>query len=177
MNMQILTRNEGLVKVSQRNESKEVTTTSLKVAEFFNKRHTEVLRTIQNLECSPEFRQRNFASAEYLDKQGKPRPMIEMTKDGFTFIAMGFTGKEAAKFKEDHINAFNEMHDFLNSEQLSLIAQFNKALLEFEQASDIASQAGRTLSVFGRKIKPLAAEKVAEIERQIQPLLFSEDMA
>ena len=65
MNMQILTHNEGLVKVSQRNESKEVTTTSLKVAEFFNKRHTEVLRTIQNLECSPEFRQRNFASAEY----------------------------------------------------------------------------------------------------------------
>ena len=37
MNMQILTRNEDLVKVSQRNESKEVTTTSLKVAEFFNK--------------------------------------------------------------------------------------------------------------------------------------------
>ena len=70
MNMPILTRNEGLVKVSKRNESKEVTTTSLKVAEFFNKRHTEVLRTIQNLECSPEFRQRNFASAEYLDKQG-----------------------------------------------------------------------------------------------------------
>lgn len=177
MNMQILTRNEGLVKVSQRNESKEVTTTSLKVAEFFNKRHTEVLRTIQNLECSPEFRQRNFASAEYLDKQGKPRPMIEMTKDGFTFIAMGFTGKEAAKFKEDYINAFNEMHDFLNSEQLSLIAQFNKALLEFEQASDIASQAGRNLALFGRKIKPLAAEKVAELERQIQPLLFTEDVA
>lgn len=172
MNMPILTRNEGLVKVSQRNESKEVTTTSLKVAEFFNKRHTEVLRTIQNLECSPEFRQRNFASAEYLDKQGKPRPMIEMTKDGFTFIAMGFTGKEAAKFKEDYINAFNEMHDFLNSEQLSLIAQFNKALLEFERASDIASQAGRTLSVFGRKIKPLAAEKVATLESQLQPQLF-----
>ena len=177
MNMPILTRNEGLVKVSQRNESKEVTTTSLKVAEFFNKRHTEVLRTIQNLECSPEFRQRNFASAEYLDKQGKTRPMIEMTKDGFTFVAMGFTGKEAARFKEDYINAFNEMHDFLNSEQLSLIAQFNKALLEFERASDIASQAGRTLSVFGRKIKPLAAERVAELERQIQPLLFAEDMA
>lgn len=172
MNASILPRNKDLVKVSQRNDSKEVTTTSLKVAEFFNKRHTEVLRTIHNLECSPKFRQRNFASAEYLDKQGKPRPMIEMTKDGFTFVAMGFTGKEAAKFKEDYINAFNEMHDFLNSEQLNLISQFNKALLEFEQASDVASQAGRTLSLFGRKIKPLAAEKVAQLESQLQPQLF-----
>ena len=98
--------------------------------------------------------------------------MIEMTKDGFTFVAMGFTGKEAAKFKEDYINAFNEMHDFLNSEQLNLISQFNKALLEFEQASDVASQAGRTLSLFGRKIKPLAAEKVAQLESQLQPQLF-----
>ena len=68
MNAPILARDKDLVKVSQRNESKEVTTTSLKVAEFFNKRHTEVLRTIQNLECSPEFRQRNFASAEYLER-------------------------------------------------------------------------------------------------------------
>ena len=57
------------------------------------------------------------------------------------------------------------------------IVQFNKAFLEFERASDIASQAGRTLSVFGRKIKPLAAERVAELEHQIQPLLFTEDMA
>ena len=90
---------------------------------------------------------------------------------------MGFTGKKAAQFKESYINAFDEMSSFINSQNLTLISQFNKAFLEFERASDIASQAGRNLSLYGRKIKPLAAERVAELERQIQPLLFSEDVA
>ncbi|MEC8887339.1 MAG: Rha family transcriptional regulator [Pseudomonadota bacterium] len=174
MNMQILPQHKDLVKVSQRNDSKEVTTTSLKVAEFFKKQHKNVLRVIENLECSEEFAKRNFELCFKINvlQNGKPQPYYKMTKDGFTFVAMGFTGKEAAKFKEDYINAFNEMHDFLNSEQLNLISQFNKALLEFENASDIASQAGRTLSLFGRKIKPLAAEKVAQLESQLQPQLF-----
>ena len=182
MNMLAQSSNtEQLVEVTTRQfngeKVSEGITNSILVAKHFKKNHRDVLRAIKNCECSDEFRQRNFAQSSYLNEQGKSQPMVEMTKDGFSFVAMGFTGKEAAKFKEDYINAFNEMHDFLNSEQLSLIAQFNKALLEFERASDIASQAGRTLSVFGRKIKPLAAEKVADIERQIQPLLFSEDVA
>ncbi len=72
---------------------------------------------------------------------------------------MGFTGKEAARFKEDYIAAFNEMRDMINSQNLTLIAQFNKAFLEFERASDIASQTGRNLSSYGRKIKPLSSGK------------------
>jgi len=84
-------------------------TTSLKVAEAFGKRHTDVLRSIAKLECSGEFRQRNFASAEYTDAQGKPRPMFTITRDGFAFLASGFTGKEAAQWKEKYIAAFNEL--------------------------------------------------------------------
>lgn len=84
-------------------------TTSLLIAEKFGKRHTDVLRAIGNLECSEGFRQRNFASADYLDEQGKPRPMFEITRDGFSFLAMGFTGKEAAAWKEKFIAAFNQM--------------------------------------------------------------------
>ena len=174
MNMPILTQANALVEASECNNQKQPMTDSFRVAERFGKQHKNVLRAIQNLECSPEFAKRNFELCFKISElqNGKPQPYYKMTKDGFTFIAMGFTGKEAAKFKEDYINAFNEMHNFLNSEQLSLIAQFNKALLEFERASDIASQAGRTLSVFGRKIKPLAAEKVAALESQLQPQLF-----
>lgn len=149
-------------------------TNSLLVAKHFNKRHSDVMRAVKNCECSKEFSERNFALAEYIDDQGKPRPMYEMTKNGFSFIAMGFTGKQAAQFKENYINAFDEMSNFINSQNLSLIAEFNKAMLEFERASDIASVAGRNLALFGRKIKPMAAEKVAELERQIQPLLFTE---
>ncbi len=182
MNMLAQTDNaEQLVEVTTRQfngeQFHEPTTTSLMVAKRFNKNHRDVLRAIKKLDCSNDFTERNFALSEYIDGTGRKLPMYRMTKNGFVFLVMGFTGKQAAQFKESYINAFDEMSDFINSQNITLIAQFNKALLEFERASDIASQAGRNLALFGRKIKPLAAEKVAELERQIQPLLFTEDVA
>lgn len=84
-------------------------TDSLKVAERFKKRPANVLRKIENLECSKEFFELNFELNEYTDSIGRKLPMYKMTKDGFTFLAMGFTGKEAAQFKEEYIKAFNEL--------------------------------------------------------------------
>ncbi|MDR0703048.1 MAG: Rha family transcriptional regulator [Azoarcus sp.] len=86
-------------------------TTSLKVAEFSKKRHAEVLRAIETkLKALPaEFSQRNFASAEYLDRQKKPRHMCEMTEEGFALTMMGFTGKEAVTWQVGFIEAFLEM--------------------------------------------------------------------
>jgi len=85
------------------------TTTSLKIAESFNKRHDTVLRAIQNMECSAEFRRRNFAESSYRNGQNKPQPMYTITRDGFSFLASGFTGKEAAQWKEKYIEAFNRL--------------------------------------------------------------------
>lgn len=170
---------EHLIEISNRfhnsNSLAEATTTSLNVAKHFGKNHRDVLRAAKNLECSNEFRERNFAQSSYVNEQGKSQPMIEMTKNGFVFLVMGFTGKQAAQFKESYINAFDEMSDFIKSQNLTLISEFNKAVLQYERASDAASEAGRNLVLFGRKIKPLAAEKVAELERQLQPLLFDEE--
>ena len=75
-------------------------TNSMLVAQKFNKRHGDVLRAIKNLECSAEFTKRNFAFCTKINdlQNGKPQPFVEMTKDGFVFLVMGFTGKEAAKF-------------------------------------------------------------------------------
>ncbi|MBJ7581646.1 Rha family transcriptional regulator [Aeromonas veronii] len=88
-------------------------TTSLKVAEIFGKRHDDVLKKIRNLECSAEFNRRNFAEVSYDVAQpngGKAAyKAYEMTKDGFIFVVMGFTGKQAAAIKEAYINAFNWM--------------------------------------------------------------------
>ena len=88
-------------------------TTSLKVAEFFGRDHKEVLRAIANLDCSKSFTERNFALSEYTDKSGKSNKMYTMTKDGFTFLVMGFRGKKAAEFKESYIDAFNKMEKTL----------------------------------------------------------------
>ena len=94
--------------IGKRNEERLVTT-SLKIAEKFSKEHAHVLRDIRDLECSETFRESNFGFSSYKSTQGKTLPMYEVTRDGFTLLAMGYTGKEAMKFKEDYINAFNAM--------------------------------------------------------------------
>lgn len=88
-------------------------TTSLKIAEVFGKEHKDVLRTIREMGLPENFSQRNFAPAEYLDAQDKKRPMYQVTRDGFTLLAMGFTGKKAMEFKIAYIEAFNSMENQL----------------------------------------------------------------
>lgn len=84
-----------------------VRASSLLVAQKFGKRHTNVLRAIRNLECSAEFNRLNFELVEYIDDKGERQPSFELSKDGFAFLAMGFTGKAAAEWKEAFIAAFN----------------------------------------------------------------------
>lgn len=93
-------------------------TTSLIVAEAFGKEHKNVLRDIENLECSPEFRQLNFEHTPYIHPQnGESYPMYHLTRDGFAFLAMGFTGKKAAAWKEKFLMAFNTMEASLLGRQ------------------------------------------------------------
>ncbi|EBM0567332.1 hypothetical protein DP643_23345 [Salmonella enterica] len=89
-------------------------TTSRYVAEYFEKRHERVLDKIRSLDCSPEFTEHNFVLSEYTDSTGRKLPMYDMTKDGFVFLVMGFTGKKAAQFKEAYIAEFNRMEAELN---------------------------------------------------------------
>lgn len=90
-------------------ENGRAVTTSIAVADFFQKRHDDVLKKLRTLECSPDFTARNFAASEYTDSTGRTLPMYEMTKDGFVFLVMGFTGKRAAAFKEAYISEFNRL--------------------------------------------------------------------
>ena len=84
-------------------------TSSLAVAEYFCKQHKNVIQKIQTLECSVEFTELNFQPSDYTDCTGRKLPCYQITRDGFAFLAMGFTGKRAARFKEAYINAFNQM--------------------------------------------------------------------
>lgn len=85
-------------------------TTSLVIAEIFGKEHSKVMRDIENLSCSNEFRVANFGDTSYVHPQNRcTYKMYTMTKDGFTFLVMGYTGKKAGEFKEKFINRFNEM--------------------------------------------------------------------
>ena len=95
-----------LVKI---NDNNQVTTDSLTVADRFGKRHRDVLRSIKLLKCSKDFNARNFAPVEYLDQKGEKRTYYDITRDGWMFLVMGFTGEKAAEWKEKFIAAFNRM--------------------------------------------------------------------
>ncbi|HBA8723187.1 TPA: transcriptional regulator [Escherichia coli] len=84
-------------------------TSSLAVAEYFRKPHKDVLAKISRLDCSAEFTERNFSPSEYTDSTGRKLPMYQITKNGFVFLVMGFTGKKAAAFKEAYIAEFDRM--------------------------------------------------------------------
>ena len=102
------------VMIKKINKEEVTVVTSLDVAETFNKRHSDVLRDIDNLNCSKEFTERNFALSSYKDASGKSNKMQYMTRDGFTILVMGYTGEKAMKFKEAYINQFNNMEKLLH---------------------------------------------------------------
>ena len=104
-------------------------TTSLIVAEVFEKEHKDVLRAISNLECSQEFNERNFAPVEYRDAKGEMRPAYRLTRDGFSFLAMGFTGKKAAAWKEKFLEAFNAMEAALRERQAEPVEQTRRGTI------------------------------------------------
>lgn len=88
------------------------------VAQFFEKRHSHVIRDIQSITesksgLSEEFIDLNFELSSYKDSTGRKLSCYLLTRDGFTILAMGYTGPKAMKFKELYIKKFNEMEDFI----------------------------------------------------------------
>ena len=132
-------------------------TSSLQVAEYFGKKHQHVMEKVRALlaEIPSDWGVSNFRQSSYFNLQGKEQPCYEMTKDGFTLLAMGFTGKKAIEFKINYINAFNQMADFILSDGINLQQQFLIADKEFKTATEIASNAGYTLNYVGKKVKPV----------------------
>lgn len=102
-----------LVEIKTVNKEEVTVVTSLDIAETFGKEHRRVLQDIRDLKCSEEFRLRNFVQSNYVNEQGHKQPMFIMTRDGFTLLAMGYTGEKAMQFKEAYIRQFNAMEKAL----------------------------------------------------------------
>lgn len=111
-------------------------TTSLAIANVFNKRHDHIIAKIRELP-QDEFTAPIFRVSEYTDKSGRKLPMYEMTKDGFVLLAMGFTGEKAYKFKIEYINAFNRMADEIK--RLKFEAYVNK-IAELDAANKLKAR-------------------------------------
>lgn len=104
-----------LVEIIGKRYEEQILTTSLKVADKFEKQHKDVLESIRSIRdamSTAEF-SALFKETSYKASNGKNNPMYEMNRDGFSLLAMGFTGEKALKWKLDYINAFNIMESEL----------------------------------------------------------------
>lgn len=95
-------------------------TTSLIVAEKFEKRHDIVLRSIEDTisGMDNETAKLWFHKTTYKTKENrKSYPLYEMNRDGFSLIVMGFTGEKALRWKIHYIKAFDVMEEYIKSVQ------------------------------------------------------------
>lgn len=163
-------------------ENEHAVTTSLRVAEVFGKQHKNVLRDIQNLECSDDFRKLNFEPSHIIkqlpNNGSKKLPMYYITRDGFMFLVMGFTGKTAAKWKEAYIKAFNEMEAKIRAEQMAKAIEEHdrKEAEEYEKLLEREEREEAALDARVAAMPPAKSRKrQAEPQTTEQPATTSED--
>lgn len=148
-------------------ESNQVLTNSLLVAEKFGKEHQHVLRDVRNLingGVSKIGDTPAFAEVTYIHPQnGQQYPMYVMNRDGFTLLAMGFTGEKALQFKLEYINAFNKMEETIKNGGFNVPKSFREALLLAAEQQEVIENQQKQIE-----------EKNAKIEADKPKVLFSE---
>ena len=145
-------------------ENEHAVTTSLIVAEVFGKQHKDVLKAVKSLDCSEDFRERNFAPSKIAYQNGnikKQLPMYYITRDGFMFLVMGFTGKTAAKWKEAYIKAFNEMEAKIRAEQMAKAIEEHDRK-EAEEYDHLLKREDREEAEVDRRVEELARQRTEE---------------
>lgn len=88
---------------------------------------------------------------------------LDMAKE-LSMVENNEQGKKARRY-------FIKCEKVLMQVNNNLMMQFNRALLEFEKFSDLASQAGRTLNYVGKQLKPQSKNKLDALGQKIQPML------
>lgn len=100
-------------------KEKKAVTSSLQVSNTFEKNHGHVLRGIESLKKDVSNFGSMFVESTHIDSYGRQQRMYIINRDGFTLLAMGFTGKKALQFKIEYINAFNLMEEHIKNQMES----------------------------------------------------------
>ena len=141
-----------------KSDLEQLSTTSKIIADVFGKVHRVVLKSIAELDCSEEFRQHHFMLSYYTSPQNKKIKCYNITEEGFYFLAMGFTGKKAAKWKEEFIAEFKRLRTgMLNIDER--MTEISKRLDQIKRDGQEWSEIGRTINK-NKKIALLESEKL-----------------
>jgi len=159
-------------------EDETLTTTSQHVAAVFGKRHDNVLREIRSLtEQLPEdFRLLNFEETVELRANPSrgaaiPTTSYTLTRDGFSLLAMRFTGKKALAFQVAYIAAFNAMAKYIKNQREGLQYQYFRKELEFKNKKDSVSCAAKEMRNWQDE-KPKLESDMEKILDTMQPSLL-----
>lgn len=167
--------------------------TSLQVADKFERKHKNVIKSIENLleMDSAQKLAQWFSKDKYKDSSGKENPMYYMNRDGFTVLAMGFNGKKVLEWKIQYINAFNAMEEMLKERNTQLWIEQRtqgklirnketgiiKQLIQYakEQGSTHADMLYMTYSKLANKMTGISDRDLATFQ-QLSELSFIENI-
>ncbi|MBX2682933.1 Rha family transcriptional regulator [Campylobacter lari] len=147
-----------------------VYTTSLSVAEVFNKNHKNIIRKINEFP-KDNFTKLNFELSKYIDSTGRILPCYKITRDGFSLLVMGFTGEKAYKWKIEFIKAFNEMEKRLRN-----IEYEKHDKLAFRQSLGYKSQLAQQKQKYENEIKALKYDLEHKNELSFKRKLSDEEL-
>lgn len=160
-------------------------TSSRFVSEVFNKQHKNILRSIRNIiEKDPKTLNKMFVESSYINTKGKTCKEYLLTKDGFTFIAMGFNGQKAIKFKIAYINAFNQMEELLKAnalpyKELTVEEKIAEALILsqgiIEKTKDELKKANRN-NKYNKKVNQQLRQDIKLLKEKLNTTESSQDV-
>ena len=170
-------------------KDRQAVTDSLTVAKSFEKNHRDVLRSARNLSAQNCAVKKMFFESTYINQQGHEQPLIYMNRDGFTLLAMSFTGKKALDFKLKYIQAFNEMEKRIRqpkSERLEIMRKNSATkragvLYKIAMATDSNISRQKLLhkaaeALTGEKLVPVMQDKYYSVEEVGQQLSLPTDL-
>ena len=166
------------------NKGGKLTVSSLQVAANFGKRHCDVLEAIENLKTENSVLRNMFIESTYkVEGNNKTYKCYDITRDGFSLLVMGFTGKKALEWKLKYIEAFNVMEQqLLNSNGLNVnleelitktvsvaVSETVKALIPFMKApaQEIKELHSETKRI-RKKYKHITPSKISMLEPKLK---------
>lgn len=180
-----------LVETKKLNKREINVCTSLDLAETFEKEHKHVLEDIRRISESLSTAEMSalFYKGEYKASNGKKNPMYYMNRDGFTLLAMGYTGEKAMRFKLAYINQFNQMEELLKGKLIerekgiAVRQSLTKAIQQSGQNERMHNHAYSTYTdliykvVFGKNAKQLREEYGIAKQDNLRDSFTQEDLA
>ncbi len=179
-----------LVEVKRISKAEVTVVSSLDVAETFEKNHRDVMESIRNIEST--INTAEFSALFYLDSykasNGKTNPMYLMTRDGFTLLAMGYTGEKAMQFKLAYIKQFNAMEKALQGKLIerekgiAVRQSLTKALQQSAENERMHGHAYSTYTnciykvLFGKNAKQLREELGICKKENLRDYLSAEEL-